>query len=148
MGLIDRAVTGGAFQGSTTDDRAGLPPDGPLSLAGADVPTTREVAGWLGRLSPGQSLCWYRGYLPTDRIGRDEAADSGHGATARWRADRGRAVSRLANFMWRQANPPAPAPDQRRRRLPVPPAGLGYLWQRRLADMHYEYWFTRAGSGR
>ncbi|QQS11050.1 MAG: hypothetical protein IPK81_15755 [Rhodospirillales bacterium] len=120
----------------------------PLALAGADVPTTREIAAWLDRLAPGQSLCWYRGYLPTDRIGRDEAVEAGHGAPARWRADRGRAVSRLANFMWRQANPPAPEADERRRRRPAPPAGLGFLWQRRLADMHYEYWFTRAGTGR
>lgn len=148
MGCIDQTGVAGSPRGILSGGPDESAADGPLSLTGADVPTTREITAWLGRLAPGQSLCWYRGYLPTDRVGRDEAVDAGHGAPARWRADRGRAVSRLANFMWRQANPPAPEADERRRRRPVPPAGLGYLWQRRIADMHYEYWFTRSGAGR
>lgn len=111
---------------------------------GAQVLTPEEAAARIGELRPGESLCWYCGYLPTDRL--YPRRPEGDVATWRWRFAREKAVDRLAQFMLRQGAPRAFAYNADRGALRVAGEGRGHLWQKRLGPMSYEYHFTRGAA--
>lgn len=108
---------------------------GDLVLAGAEVLTPAAARARIETVPPGASFCWYRGFLPTDRPDRRSPGGADPVVRRDWSARRRRAVGRLACFMWGQAVPASPRQ-----------AARGLLWQRRMASMHYEYWFTRSGE--
>lgn len=116
-----------------------------LRPVGAIVFTPEQAEELLGQLPPGESLVWYSGYLPVDRLyprkpeagmGRDEWA---------LRYARERAVNRLAQFMLRQGAPKQFVYNAERAAHEIHGTARGHLSQRRLGPMFYDYVFTRAG---
>lgn len=108
-----------------------------FDACGAEVLSLDQVRQRVGRLGAGDSFCWYRGYLPTDRR---EAGPEPRPA-GDWRQERGEAVDRLARFMLKHRTESL-RPGLRRRSA----TATGHLWQRRVGHMFYEYWFTRGAE--
>lgn len=110
---------------------------------GSEVLTPEEAGTCLEALEPGDSFCWYRGYLPVDRLFPRRKPVDMELEEFRWRYARERAVHRLAKFMLEQAAPEGFAYVAEEEALHVDGQGRGALIQRRIAPMFYEYVFVR-----
>ena len=124
---------------------------GPLTTierrpAGAKVLTPVLAKAEIDELTIGESMVWYCGYLPIDRLypRRPEAGLTREHWLERY--SRERAVETLARFMLRQGTPARFAYSPADPSCAVQGHARGHLSQRRLGPMFYEYVFTKGAS--
>ena len=115
-----------------------------LRPAGASVLDIAAASALVDGLGPGESMVWYCGYLPIDRL--HPRAPAGGMGKAEWQATyaRERALEKLAQFMLRQGAPANFVVAAERRGYAVDGLARGHLSQRRLGPLFYEYVFTKA----
>ncbi|MGE0660943.1 MAG: hypothetical protein AB7O63_15720 [Reyranellaceae bacterium] len=115
-----------------------------LRPAGARVLSQAEAEQMIETLGPGESMVWYCGYLPIDRL-HPRTPEAGT-TREQWqsRYARERAVEKLARFMLRQGAPPGFVVAVERGGYSVDGLARGQLSQRRLGPLFYEYLFTRS----
>ena len=116
-----------------------------LRPAGASVLSVNEASELIDGLGPRESMVWYCGYLPIDRL--HPRAPAGGMGKAEWQGlyARERALEKLAQFMLRQGAPANFVVAPERRGYVVDGLARGHLSQRRLGPLFYEYVFTKAG---
>lgn len=94
-----------------------------LPVVKVNFKTVKSARRYLPRMKPGDSVCYYVGFLARDRMyGSD--------------------LSFLANFMLRQGTPDEFSFGEG---CTVKGEGLGHLTQRRLTVNRFAYFFTRGG---
>ena len=111
--------------------------------AGASVLSPAEAEEMIVALAAGETLVWYCGYLPIDRL-HPRAPEPGQ-SREQWQQTRAResAVEKLARFMLLQGAPAGFVVAPERGGYSVDGLGRGALSQRRLGPLFYEYLFTR-----